>query len=283
MDANTNPNYLRGVNHAVSEFRSAFQAFMSLHVFNESLGRGLAPAVFARKDADVGEIAALRDEVDKAAGRASAAASITGVKLQIQGIGAVDPIAAWYTLTLPRPMLEPPEILSACNQMYGRLEELIRKAEAETPPQVRLESMHPLVWGAAKRLWQDGHFREAVSAAAESLITQVKVRTRRNDVSETALWQETFSDKPAQPGKLRLRWPGEPTNRDIKTMNDGLRQFAPGIQMTIRNSAAHGLSEMPKTDALERLAALSLLARWVDNCEVDEPKEGGEKHDEQQR
>ncbi|MFF7205356.1 TIGR02391 family protein [Streptomyces sp. NPDC008141] len=50
-------------------------------------------------------------------------------------------------------------------------------------------------------------------------------------------------------------------------MNDGLRQFAPGVQMTVRNTSAHGTDEMSAQDALERLAALSLLARWVDACD----------------
>lgn len=51
-------------------------------------------------------------------------------------------------------------------------------------------------------------------------------------------------------------------------MNAGLRQLAPGMQMTIRNAAAHGVGAMSRQDALERLAALSLLARWVEVCDV---------------
>jgi len=52
-------------------------------------------------------------------------------------------------------------------------------------------------------------------------------------------------------------------------MNDSLRQFAPGVQMTIRNSAAHGSEELSQQEALERLATLSLLARWVDGCRME--------------
>jgi uncharacterized protein Ymh len=92
--------------------------------------------------------------------------------------------------------------------------------------------------------------------------------TGRNDISETALWQETFSDRPPSPGKPRLRWPGEASNRDVKSMNDGLRQFAPGVQMTIRNPAAHSSTAIDEQAGLERLAALSLLARWVDQCQL---------------
>jgi len=56
-------------------------------------------------------------------------------------------------------------------------------------------------------------------------------------------------------------------------MNAGLRQFAPGVQMTIRNAAVHGTAELGEQMALEQLAALSLLARWLDDCNLVEAPE----------
>jgi hypothetical protein len=133
--------------------------------------------------------------------------------------------------------------------------------------------MHPVVWGAARRLWRDGHFREAVAGASEAVVAVLKARTKRNDLSATDLWRQTFSEKEPRPGQPRLRWPGNPQDQDVKTMNSGLLSFAPGVQMTIRNSAAHGLGELDEQSALERLAALSLLARWVDDCDLVEMPE----------
>lgn len=270
MEARRNPEYLQDVAKSVADFRAAFREFMKLHVFNESLARGIAPAVFPLEGIDPEEIAAATAALDLSAGRASAAPELTGAYINVEGAGVIDPIAAWHTITKPKPVLEPDDIESACNQMVGRLEELIRKAQAEAPPEIGAEAMHPLIWGAVSRLWRDGHFRQAVAAAAETLITYVKSRTGRNDLPETALWQEVFSEKPPEPGKPRLRWPGDPTSRDVKSMNAGLRQFAPGVQMTIRNDAAHGTYEMAEQHALERLTTLSLLARWVDECELVE-------------
>lgn len=269
MEAKKNPQYLRGVADSVVEFKEAFEHFMTFHVFNDSFARGMAPAVFVREGSDTVEIEKAREAVDLAAGRSSAATGLTNCFIGVQGIGAVDPIAAWHTVTKPKPVLEPDDILSACVQMIGRLDDLIKKADAEAPPTIGAEAMHPIIWGAARRLWLDRHFRQAVSAAAESLIAQVKARTGRNDVSETALWQETFSSDAPRTGKPRLRWPGDPKDQNVKSMNDGLRQFAPGVQMTIRNPAAHGADDMEEQDALERLATLSLLAGWVERCEVD--------------
>ena len=54
-------------------------------------------------------------------------------------------------------------------------------------------------------------------------------------------------------------------------MNIGLRQFAPGAQLTIRNpTATHGPGELTEQEAVERLSVLSLLARWVDQCDLIE-------------
>lgn len=270
MEARKNPEYLRATARAVAEFRDALEAFLGLHVVNEDLARGIAPAVLPRNGVDQAEIAKVRAKVARAAGRAIDAVPLTNSYMLVQGAGQIDPIAAWQTITKPKPLLEADDVLGVCEQALGRLEAMIEKAEAEAPPTVGAEAMHPLVWGAAARLWRDGHYRESVTAAADALVAQLKVMTKRNDVAETALWQETFSNQEPVPGKPRLRWPGHSSDRDVSTMNAGLRQFAPGVQMTIRNPSAHGTVDLDKQAALERLAVLSLLARFIDKCELVE-------------
>lgn len=268
MDSKDNPVYLRSLLLAVEDFQRAFAAFMALHQANTSFGRGLLPAVFPLETSSPEVIAQAVSVVGRAAGRASAAPELTNTYFGVQGAGLIDPIAAWHSITKPKPVLEPDDIESACSQLLGRLDGLLLKAEADAPPTIGAASMHPLVWGAARRLWRDRHFRQAVAAASESVISNVKSLVGRNDLSETALWQEVFSDRPPMVGRPRLRWPGLASNRDVKAMNDGLRQFAPGVQMTVRNAAAHGLDEMLEQQALEQLAILSQLAHWVDECEL---------------
>jgi len=208
VDGRQNAEYLRAVAESVVEFRDALQAFMGLHVFNDSFARGIAPAVFARDDVEAQDIDVAATAVDEAAGRAAAAPGLTGVSYNVQGAGVIDPIAAWHTITKPKPVLEPDDILSACSQMIGRLHAMTRRAEAEAPPRIGAEAMHPLIWGgAASRLWRDGHYREAVAAATGVLVAHVKSQTSRNDVPETALWQEVFSERPPAPGKPRCAGP----------------------------------------------------------------------------
>jgi hypothetical protein len=270
VEARSNPDYLQAISDAVAEFRSALVGFLKLHEVNEFVARGIAPAVFPKDKAKPADIALLQTAVSQAAGRASAATSLTGSWIMVQGVGRVDPIAAWFSMTQPHPVLEAGDVLNACDQMIGQLASMILKAKAEAPPTIGAEAMHPLIWGPAGPLWRDHHYRQAVGAAAEALVAQVKVRTGRNDVPETALWQEVLSDKTPEVGKPRLRWPGDPKDRDVRNMTDGLRQFAPGVQMLIRNTVIHGTSELQQQPALERLATLSLLATWISQCELDE-------------
>jgi hypothetical protein len=45
-------------------------------------------------------------------------------------------------------------------------------------------------------------------------------------------------------------------------------EYAPGVNMTVLNTATHDTTdEMTAQQTLELLAALSLLAPWVDECE----------------
>ena len=240
---------------------------------NEGLARGIAPAVFPRDGVTAEAIDSARREVAHAAGLASNAVPLTGQYMVVQGAATVDPIANWHTITKPKPLLEADDILAVCGYVTGHLEAMAVQAEAERPPAGGTQGMHPLVWGVAARLWRNEHYGESVAAAAEAVVGSVKRLTKRNDVAESGLWQEVFSDKEPTPGKPRLRWPGDPMDRDVSTMTNGLRSFAPGVQMTIRNPSAHGATELDEQTALERLAALCLLMRWVDECILVEAAE----------
>jgi hypothetical protein len=51
-------------------------------------------------------------------------------------------------------------------------------------------------------------------------------------------------------------------------MRTGLLQFGQGCFAAIRNPATHGTTEMAPQEALEQLAILSTLARWIDHCKL---------------
>ena len=45
--------------------------------------------------------------------------------------------------------------------------------------------------------------------------------------------------------------------------------FAEGCFAAIRNPIAHETADLTETEALERVAAFSILARWVESSAVD--------------
>jgi hypothetical protein len=80
----------------------------------------------------------------------------------------------------------------------------------------RSSAVAPTGVAAAQRLWNDGHRRHAVAAAAEAVSGQMKQLTDRNDAPDTSLWQQAFSKDEPLEGKPRLRWPGDTSDQDVK-------------------------------------------------------------------
>jgi hypothetical protein len=136
-------------------------------------------------------------------------------------------------------------------------------------PQLSANSLHSWVWDSAKTLWSTEHFREAVQAATTSLNANLQAIADRRDVSDSQLAQELFSDRPPGPGKPRLRWPGDQSDQSVKSMQAALIGLSNGVFRGIRNIATHDLSELTEQEAFERLAAVSLLCHWVQQCELD--------------
>lgn len=238
MDPKTNIEYLAYLTARLDEFIAAFDEFMILHVEHTQPGavaRGLLPAVSPRE----GAIATLTAELNRLAGTLMDLSSVTSVRMGVQGVGQIDPFVNWASITRPKPLLEASDVRGCCLQAAGRLEGLAARAAALACPTIDAVLLHPLVWAASQRLWNDGHVRLAVAAAAEAVTGPMKQLTGRNDAPDTSLWQQAFSKEQPEPGKPRLRWPGDPTDQDMKTMNDGLRQYSAGVNMVIRNPATH--------------------------------------------
>lgn len=138
--------------------------------------------------------------------------------------------------------------------------------QGTSAPTMSADSLHPLVWDAAAKLWRDEHYSSAVQRAATFLNAHVQDLTGRRDVSDNVLMAQVFSPNPPEEGKPRLRWPGEDNDLTVRAMRTGLLQFGQGCFAAIRNPATHGTTEIASQEALEQLAILSTLARWIDAC-----------------
>ncbi|SNS50648.1 Protein of unknown function (Hypoth_ymh) [Micrococcales bacterium KH10] len=135
----------------------------------------------------------------------------------------------------------------------------------DTAPRVSAGDFHSWVWGGASSLWRSGHFREAVEGAIRKLNAETQNKLGRRDVSETDLFNQAFSEQPAVANSPRLHRMPDDGSKTFKSVQRGARMFAEGVFAGIRNPLAHEADqEMPEQEALEYLAALSVLARWVD-------------------
>lgn len=142
-------------------------------------------------------------------------------------------------------------------------------------PVMQVNQLHPVVWNAAKDLWRDEHYGQAVNRAATFLNAHIQDKSGRTDISDKNLMTQVFNPDRPKAGSPRLHWRGDVSEETLTSMREGLQKFAMGASQAIRNPAAHGTDEVPKQVALERLAALSVLARWIDECDLVEVKAGG--------
>lgn len=125
-----------------------------------------------------------------------------------------------------------------------------------------------IVWTAAAELWADGHYGQAVQRAASFLNVNVQELLGRRDIADSALMAQAFSSNPATADNPRLRWTGNDTDLTVKSMRDGLRGFSSGCFLAIRNPSTHSIEVQSQQDCFEQLASLSLLAKWIDRCDV---------------
>ena len=140
----------------------------------------------------------------------------------------------------------------------------------DAAPRVSLGELHPWVWDAAKGLWADGHRALAVQQAAIAVNTHTQAKLARRDVSETQLFQQSFSSDSPTSGAPRLRVDGDPELPSTKNRQRGAMALAEGLYSAIRNPLGHELApEWDENVALEMLSAFSMLARWVDEASVE--------------
>lgn len=147
----------------------------------------------------------------------------------------------------------------------------------ESPPAFAADSMHRWIWDAAKPHWLSGNHDAAVWAAAINLNTRLQKKVGRKDAGESQLIRESFSTDDPKPGRPRLRRCGKENPDLFRDMHVGASNFGQGIFAAVRNPLNHVTvdeHQMSEAEALEALASLSLLGRWIDRAEVMKAPEG---------
>jgi uncharacterized protein (TIGR02391 family) len=136
-------------------------------------------------------------------------------------------------------------------------------------PALSSSSLHQKVWSAAASLWNDGHFQEAVEAAARAVNGHLQTRVGRKDIDYTTLVDQAFGTSDPGPGQARLRLCDKTNMKLFNDLHQGALALGKGCFALFRNLPAHGhVGAASATEALEQLAAFSLFMRLVDRATV---------------
>lgn len=142
---------------------------------------------------------------------------------------------------------------------------------APTGPRLAANRLHRWVWEAAAHLWDDGHRRYAIQAAATAVERELQSKLNSHGRSGKDLVIQAFRTPAPKVGEKRLRFPQlSPDSNDWTSAHEGAMAFGQGCMQAIRNPSTHLPSEPDEQVALEHLASLSVLARWIDTAEVVE-------------
>lgn len=168
---------------------------------------------------------------------------------------------------------------------YGWLRDLASRAkvalerEAElseklgdNAPDMDAANLHPWAWENGRSYWNTGHYHQAVMQAAIRINAETQAKLGRMDISEADLFNQAFSSNSPKPDAPRLRLARDDGSKTYESLHRGARAFAEGLYAAIRNPGMHTPEKRDGGQeqlALEQLAAFSLLARWVDQAQVE--------------
>jgi uncharacterized protein (TIGR02391 family) len=163
------------------------------------------------------------------------------------------------------------EGIKAADRGLGMLADLDDVAARLRPeaPTLPADQLHPWVWDAARTFWDAGAHAVAVEQAAKSITAHTQQKTGCQ-LADDDLMSQLWSDEPPKDDRPRLRFPGDRNARTWQSRQRGARSLAQGCYGGIRNIVAHEPApDWPQQLALEYLACLSVLARWISEAEIE--------------
>lgn len=121
-------------------------------------------------------------------------------------------------------------------------------------------NLHPEIARACTKLFENGHYAEAVEAGCKVLDMLVKMRSMRTDPSGTELMQLVFSAK-----SPILRY-SDQSNDSERSEQQGMMYLFAGAMLALRNPRAHGIVQDNPESAVDYLSFLSMLAKSLDRA-----------------
>lgn len=146
-----------------------------------------------------------------------------------------------------------------------RLAEKERMASVLGPtgPQLSTSSLHPTIWDAAARLFDGGHYRQAVQTASQALESHLQA------IAGAGLAGQDLAKLFSAGGDgVRLHFAElDPNGKTYASVREGAASLIRGAMMGVRNLVSHPEWPDPsESEALEMLAVLSYIAHLVDRA-----------------
>lgn len=159
-------------------------------------------------------------------------------------------------------------VKAGAEELIGTIDMMTTDKEILGPegPALVAKSLHPWIWDAAMKLWADGHYKQAVEQAWNNLVRHTQNKTGSKSTG-TKLYSNLFKGTSKDDRPLGFPEISQETE-DWKSAHQGAHHYGMGCALRIRNLTAHTTDELDEQKALEYLAALSVLARWVDEATV---------------
>lgn len=147
--------------------------------------------------------------------------------------------------------------------LIGRIEEKREDLGGSKADRVRTAfqglDLHPRIANVAAERYLDGHFSDAVFAAAKALINMVKEKSGLELDGATLMTTVFSKNNPV----LSFNDLSNQTDRDEQ---EGMMHLYTGVVLAIKNPGSHAFPEETPDRALELIAFLSLLAKRADEA-----------------
>ena len=163
-----------------------------------------------------------------------------------------------------------PEATQRAMTLLEREAEL-RERLGDRAPIIDASQLHSWVWDGARSMWQSGHYSQGVVDALKKVNAEAQNKSGRHDIGESDLFKQLFTIDSPKPGAPRLRLMPDDGSATFKNVHRGAWALAEGLFAGVRNVLSHTVLESEKDEqrAVEQLAAVSVLARWVDEAQLE--------------
>lgn len=122
--------------------------------------------------------------------------------------------------------------------------------------------LHADIARQCTKLFENGHYSQAVETACKVLDLMVQCRSMRTDINGTALMRTVFSLKAPI-----LKYSDLQTESD-RSEQEGMMHLFEGAMLALRNTRAHGIINDHPERAVEYLSFLSMLARSLERTQL---------------